>query len=128
MLLSALSSTQQTLPLSALLFLIFAFPPLERRISKRCLGVSGGFASLKADCCVLTQTHGHHYAPFLRERPAASSTSECPLCALLFQICLNALFSLSVPVALAFYLICPKHTSLMGAAGCVRGSVSLPPK
>lgn len=48
-------------------------------------------------------------------------------CMVLFKICCNALFSLRVPVDLAFYLICPKHTSLICAAGCVRGSVSQPP-
>lgn len=52
---------------------------------------------------------------------------ERTLCTVLFKICFNALFSLGVPVDLVFYLICPKHTSLMGAAGCVRGSASLPP-
>lgn len=62
-----------------------------------------------------------------RQDSGRGRSPERTLCTVLFKICFNALFSLSVPVDLVFYLICPKHTSLMGAAGCVRGSASLPP-
>lgn len=51
---------------------------------------------------------------------------EHTVCMVLFKIFFNVLFSLCRPVDSAFYLICPKHTSLIFAAGCVRGSVSLP--
>lgn len=52
---------------------------------------------------------------------------ERTLCMVLFKIIFNVLFSLCAHVDSAFYLICPKPTSLIFAAGCVRGSVSLPP-
>ncbi len=51
---------------------------------------------------------------------------EHTICMVLFKIFFNVLFSLCRPVDSAFYLICPKHTSLIFAAGCVRGRVSLP--
>lgn len=63
-----------------------------------------------------------------RHDSGLGQSPERTLCMVLFKICFNALFSLRVLVDLAFYLICPKHTSSICAAGYVRGGVSLPPK
>lgn len=60
------------------------------------------------------------------QTPGSDKASSIQYVWVLFKIFFNVLFSLCRPVDSAFYLICPKHTSLIFAAGCVRGSVSLP--
>lgn len=67
---------------------------------------------------------GRYQPPRLQAQTKASSIYSIRM--VLFKIFFNVLFSLCGPVDSAFYLICPKHTSLIFAAGCVRGSVSLP--
>lgn len=52
---------------------------------------------------------------------------EHTVCMVLFKIFLTRCFLSVGRVDSAFYLICPKHTSLIFPAGSVRGSVSLPP-
>lgn len=54
--------------------------------------------------------------------PGSNKSLEQTVCMILLKIFSNVLFSLCGPVDFACYLICPKHTSLILAAGCVRGS------
>lgn len=63
-----------------------------------------------------------------RQDSRLRQSPEHTLRMVLFKIFFNVLFSLCTPVDSAFYLICPKHTSLIFAAGCVRGSVSQLPR
>lgn len=74
-LLSALSSTQHTLPHCFFQLLIFYFPPLETRAYKRrlCVPSVRCFASLRADWNILMGPHCHYRLIFSgSKQPAAA--------------------------------------------------------